>query len=156
MAFKRTLNRTEILGRLTNDPQPITKDGKTIGCRFQIAVDRADQKNGQPNQQQPTDYIPCTAWGYVSASIIDRCKKGQLVLCFGHWQSGSYEDRNSGKRVYTNTNIIDSYYDLMSGNSSSGADNRKVEPYRPESALDETMRDYLDSDQAIDTDDLPF
>ncbi len=157
MAFASGCNIVLLVGTITTDIKAIEKDGKALGCKFMLGVTRKplpkDKQNGQPVQQ--TDYIPCTAWGWVGKRILDRYQKKSPIVVKGEWQSGSYMGRD-GNRVYTNTCNVGETYDFMLG-TAQGADNR-----HPEVASD-PVADLLGvSDSgagqypAIDPDDLPF
>jgi single-strand DNA-binding protein len=157
MAFASGCNFLMIVGTITTDIKAIEKDGKTIGCKFMVGVTRKpipkDKQNGQ--QVQQTDYIPCTAWGWVAKRVLDRYQKKTPIALRGEWQSGSYIGRD-GNRVYTNTCNVGEIYDFMLG-TAQGGDMR-----HPEVAADPVADILGVSDagagqyQAIDPDDLPF
>ena len=157
MAYSRGVNKVFLLGRIATDINPIQKDGKTIGCRFNVACDRPAVTRGKDaNRQQNTDYIPCIAWSWVANHVIDRYSKGDQIFAIGTWTSGNYVGRD-GKRVYTNACTLGEIHDLQSGNSTSGADMRTpLQTGKPQSEVDEILQNYEDSGNAISPDDLPF
>lgn len=157
MAYSRGVNQIFLLGRIATDITPIQKDGNAIGCRFNLVVDRpAVSKEKDTARQQTCDYIPCVCWSWVSKHVLEKYSKGMMIFAIGSWQSGSYMGRD-GKKVYTNNCVIGEVHDLQNGNNTSGADLRT--PYqsnRVSDDVDDIMRDYQNSGNAISPDDLPF
>ena len=95
------LNQVVLQGRLTADPQ-LNQNGQTSALHFTLASDRSF-KNKDGNRD--TDFIRCTAFGKSAENMANFFQKGQLVIVYGRWQTGSYQD-NSGNRVYTNELVV--------------------------------------------------
>lgn len=95
------LNQVVLQGRLTADPQ-LNQNGQISSLHFTLASDRSF-KNKDGNRD--TDFIRCTAFGKSAENMANFFQKGQLVIVYGRWQTGSYQD-NSGNRVYTNELVV--------------------------------------------------
>ena len=95
------LNQVVLQGRLTADPQ-LNQNGQTSTLHFTLASDRSF-KNKDGNRD--TDFIRCTAFGKTAENMANFFQKGQLMIVYGRWQTGSYQD-NSGNRVYTNELVV--------------------------------------------------
>lgn len=154
MAFASGLNLVTLAGVIVTDIVEIhNKAGETVGYRFTVGV--TDEPPKDKSKPQVTNYIPCTAWGWVGKRIADKCEKKTPILIHGKWQSGSYTDRN-GNKVYTHTCIVGKVLDFLNG-TPSGGDMRK-----PETTTDPVAELLGVSDTGagtypeIDPDDLPF
>lgn len=98
------MNKVILLGRLTRDPEirySAGAESKAV-AKFTLAVDRRYKKDGD----EQADFIGCTAFGKSAEFIEKYFRKGQKILVEGHWQTGSYTDKN-GNKVYTNDCIIE-------------------------------------------------
>lgn len=96
------MNKVLLMGRLTTDPETrYSQDGICI-ANFTLAVDRRIKKEGQPT----ADFIRCTAFGKGGEFAEKYLKKGTKIALEGHWQTGSYKNKDN-VMVYTNDCIID-------------------------------------------------
>lgn len=104
------MNAVFLIGRLTKSPEiKKTQSGKSV-CGFVLAVDKGLSKAKRDEAEQadrPTaDFVTCQAWG-TSADLLGRyCSKGSRIAVEGRIQTGSYEDRETGKTVYTTDVIV--------------------------------------------------
>lgn len=84
------LNKVELHGRLTGEPElRKTNTGKSV-AGFTLAVDR-DKEN--------TDFIPCVAWEKRADHISDYFTKGQETVVTGRLTSRSYTDKEGKHRT---------------------------------------------------------
>lgn len=91
------MNRVDLIGRLTADPElRYTNDGKPV-CNFRIAVNRYS-KNGKL-----TDYMNIVVFDERAETCKTYLEKGSQVGVEGAIRSGSYE--KDGRKIYT-TNIV--------------------------------------------------
>ena len=93
------MNSTNLVGRITRDPE-LRKigTGKSV-LNFSVAVNREFNKD-------QTDFIDCVAWEQTAEFIANYLTKGALVSVRGRIESGSYEDA-TGKKVYTQTVVAE-------------------------------------------------
>lgn len=111
------MNKLNLVGRLTRDPDiSNTNNGKII-ARFTVAAQRR-YKNSQG--QYDSDYIPCVAFEKTAELLEKYFHKGDPIGVSGHLQSGSYENKN-GAKVYT----LDCYVDDVEfvGNRNNSSNN---------------------------------
>lgn len=88
------MNKVEIIGRLTMDPElRYTQSNKPVSS-FTIAV------NKRVNGENSADFINCVAWNTTAEFINKYFKKGQAIAVVGRLQSRSYED-DKGKHYIT-------------------------------------------------------
>lgn len=88
------MNKVELIGRLTMDPElRYTQSNKPVSS-FTIAV------NKRVNGENSADFINCVAWNTTAEFINKYFKKGQAIAVVGRLQSRSYED-DKGKHYIT-------------------------------------------------------
>jgi single-strand DNA-binding protein len=92
---------------MTNDTKityPQGGDNMAI-AHFTLACDRKGKKE---EGKQNADFINCVAFGKTAEVIEKYTGKGSKVMVRGHWQSGSYKNKD-GQTVYTNDCIVDEF-----------------------------------------------
>ena len=97
------MNRVELIGRLTRDPELRYTGSNIATTRFTLAVNRPFQ--GQ-NGEQGTDFINVVVWRKQAENVKKYVSKGSLVAVEGRIQTGSYE--KDGQRIYTTDVVADS------------------------------------------------
>ena len=90
------MNKVNLIGNLTRDPELTETASGTAVCRFSIAVGR-NYSNG--NGERETDFFNCTAWRTLAESIARYCKKGKKIAVSGSIQMRTYEDNQGNKRT---------------------------------------------------------
>ena len=88
------LNNVVLVGRLTKEPELRKTASGTSMLRFTIAVDRMKKEDG-------ADFIQCTAWRQQADFLANYADKGNMIGVVGRITTGSYDDRETGKRIYT-------------------------------------------------------
>ena len=86
------LNKVFLIGNLTKDPALSTTPSGNNLCRFDIAVNRQFDSNGE----RKVDYFSCSAWRGTAEAIARYCKKGHKICVIGSVQTRTYQD-NEGK-----------------------------------------------------------
>lgn len=86
-----SLNRIDIMGRLTSDPVlRRTNSGKPV-TSFTLAVDR-DFTQGE------VDFIDCVAWNNTAEFVNNYFAKGRMAVVSGRLQFREWTDKNGNKR----------------------------------------------------------
>ena len=98
------MNHIVFLGRLTKDPELKRYDNGTTVVRFNLALDRGKDKEGN---DRGADFPSCVAFGRNAENLAKYSGKGLRVLVQARVQTGSYEDRETGKTVYTTDFVAD-------------------------------------------------
>ena len=98
------MNKVELCGRLTNDPEVRYSQGEksTAIARYTLAVDRRFKQEGQPT----ADFIPCVAFGKNGEFAEKYLHKGTKVIVIGRIQTGSYTNKD-GQKVYTTDVMVE-------------------------------------------------
>lgn len=118
------MNKVILMGRLTRDPE-VRYGGanNTAVAKFGFAVPRKFKRDGEPD----CDFINCTAFGKTAEFIEKWCRQGTKLLLEGHWQTGSYTNRD-GQKVYTNDCMVESCEFAESKNASQQNTQSRTEP----------------------------
>ena len=97
------MNKVELIGRLTKDPEIRTTANQVAFCNFTLAVDRSFK---DANGQRQADFINCVAWRQTATFIQKYFRKGNRLAVIGSIQTRSYEDKN-GQKVFVTEVIAD-------------------------------------------------
>lgn len=89
------MNKVEIIGRLTKDPEVKLTQNETAFCNFTVAVDR---KFKDANGQRQADFINCVAWRQTAQFIQKYFHKGNRIGICGSIQTRSYD--KDGKTIF--------------------------------------------------------
>lgn len=90
------LNRIDIMGRFTRDPELRYTKSNTPVASFSVAVDRdfSDKDSGE----KQTDFISCVAWRSTAEFISKYFRKGSLAVISGRLQIRNYTDKEGKPR----------------------------------------------------------
>lgn len=92
------LNKTIILGRITQDLElKQTPNGVSV-LSFTVAVDRSYAKQGEERQ---SDFISCVAWKERAEFISRYFGKGRMIAVEGQLRTRTYDDKNGVKHYVT-------------------------------------------------------
>lgn len=90
------MNRIQLMGRLTRDPEVrYTQTGRAVAS-FSVAVRRYTGPNSQNREE--VDFIDVVAWGVLAESCGNTLQKGQMIMVDGRLQIRSYEAQDGQKR----------------------------------------------------------
>lgn len=151
------MNKVELMGRLTRDPEvryTNQQDGGNSLCiaRYTLAVDRRFTRQGNSNDQQTADFISIVAFGKSGEFAEKYLKQGTKVVVVGRIQTGSYTNKE-GQKIYTTEVVVEEQEFAESKATASGGNATNAAPVTdvPETDPDEG---YINPDD-INTD-LPF
>ena len=144
------MNDVALVGRLTKEPELRKTQSGVSYLKFTVAVDRMKKEDG-------ADFIQCSAWRQQADFLSQYADKGTMVGVTGHITTGSYEDRQTGKKVFTSEVTADRVCILES---------KKARADYPSNGTSYTMAeasthanegfDIGESGVQVDSDDLPF
>ena len=114
------LNRIQLIGRLTRDPElRYIASGQPM-AQFTLAVDR-DFRNAEG--ERDADFIHCVTWRTLAEQVGQYCAKGRLVAVEGRLQTRNYEAQDGTRRKTTEV-IGDRVWFLDSPRGEAGAEPR--------------------------------
>ena len=138
------MNKVELVGRLTAEPELRYTESEKAYTRFTLAVNRKYKKD---DESRDADFIPVVAWEKRAETICQYVKKGNRLGIVGRIQTGSY-DKEAGSRGYTYDVIVEEFEFLESRSREDRPEPEYAEPEDP-------FADFGDSVEITD-DDLPF
>ena len=98
------MNKCELIGRLTKEPELKLTVNQTQFCNFTIAVDR---KYKDANGNRQADFINCLAWKQTAVFIQKYFHKGNKIGICGSIQTRSYDDQNGVKKFVVEVLVED-------------------------------------------------
>nr|DAX99473.1 MAG TPA: Single strand binding protein [Caudoviricetes sp.] len=121
------MNCVNLIGRLVKDVDVRTTKSGTSVAGFILAVDKGLSKQKREKAEQagrPTaDFISCQAWGMTADLLSRYCGKGSKIAIEGRIQTGSYQDKETGKTIYT-TDAVADRVEFLDSKSTSSQDDR--------------------------------
>lgn len=89
------MNRVQLIGNLTRDPETRTTGTGLTVCSFTLAVNRRMKKQ---DGTQETDYINVTAWRTLGENCAKYLSKGKKAGVSGSILTRTYEAQDGSKR----------------------------------------------------------
>lgn len=125
------MNKVELVGRLTRDPEVRYSTGEHATCtaRFTVAVNRRF-KNADGGYD--ADFINCVAFGKTGEFIEKHFSKGMAIGIAGRIQTGSYTNKD-GVKVYT-TDVVVEETEFVESKNSANSNNAQSSNYKPANA----------------------
>ena len=118
------MNKVILIGWLTKDPELRYTQSNQAVCTFTLALDRKmsrDKREEAEASNRPTaDFPRVIVWGKAGENASRYLCKGSQCAIEGRIQTGSYQDRETGKTVYT-TDIIAESVEFLSNSTQEGS-----------------------------------
>lgn len=140
------LNRVEIMGRLTSDPELRATGSGTFVTSFSIATD-SDYKN--PQGEKVTDFFDVIAWRNTAEFISKHFTKGRMIVIAGRLKTETWDDTSTGKKRKSTKIVAESVY---FGDSKKDDGAAPGATYPPASSVPQGFTDIT----GVEDDDLPF
>lgn len=99
------MNKVNLLGRLTKDPEVKYTTNNTVYVNFSIAV----RKRFKTEDGVDADFINITAWNKTAEFISMYFKKGMQIALTGRIQVRNYDDKD-GKKYITEVIAEEVYF----------------------------------------------
>ncbi|MBQ7900970.1 MAG: single-stranded DNA-binding protein [Clostridia bacterium] len=117
------MNKVQLVGRLTRDPELKTTGNGVSVCSFTVAVNR---KYKNADGEYEADFINCVAWRQSAEFLCKYFYKGSMIGVVGSIQTRNYE--KDGQRVYITEVSVDEVEPLgasrtQSSNAAQGVPN---------------------------------
>jgi single-strand DNA-binding protein len=114
----KSVNKVILLGNVGKDPDiRVLPSGQPV-ANFSIATSERF-KDQQGNWQDRTEWHNMTAYGKLAEIVRDYVKKGNKLYAEGRLTTRSWDDKESGKKVYR-TEIVVGDISLLSGRGEDG------------------------------------
>jgi len=156
----RSLNRVELIGNLTRDPELKYIPNGTAVCTFGVATNRSwTTKNG--DQKEEVQFHRIIAWQKPAELIAKLFTKGKRILIFGRITYRSYVAKDGTQKSITEI-VLEDFENLdrdkKSEIGSSQASTKEVteEKVHEEPAAHEFENATPVDDEKVNPDDIPF
>lgn len=136
------MNRIDLIGRLTRDPELRKTETGHVRADFTIAVNRI----GAKEEQQQADFINCRTWGNQAENLAHFQSKGSQIGLEGSLRIDSYTDKD-GNTKYS-TYVLAERIEYLSS--------KKGEQKESNSTEGEFEGNFKLDEVEITDDDLPF
>lgn len=117
------LNKVILIGRLVRDPELRYTQSNQAVCTFTLAIDRKmsrdKREEAEASNRQTADFPKVIVWGKMGENASRYLNKGKQCAVEGRIQTGSYQDRETGKTVYT-TDIVADSVEYLSNSTQEG------------------------------------
>ncbi len=141
------LNRAQILGNMTRDPEMrFTPNGQAV-ANFAVATNRR-WKNQDGTDGEATEYHDVVVWGKQAENVTPMIKKGDPVFVEGRIQTRNWEGQDGVKRYKTEI-IAESIIALGSRGKGS---------YTPKASnpVENIAQSAPKNEEEIDIEEIPF
>ena len=159
------VNKAIIIGRLVRDPEVrTTPSGQTV-TNFSVATSsKWKGQDGQMNEK--TEFHNVVAWGKRGEVIGQYMTKGQEIYVEGRLETRSWDDKDSGKKMYrTEINLENFEFGAKAGGGSSQGNfqqNQNNAQSTPQNNQNTAVKEEeiptinLDDEQEVKIEDVPF
>lgn len=114
-------NKVVLVGRVGKDPEIKALPSGQQVATFSLATSRVWTKDGEKHEE--TEWNNIVLWGKLAEIAGLYVKKGTLLLVEGHLATRSWEDKDSGKKMYR-TEIVGESFQLPPRSTQGGEDTR--------------------------------
>jgi len=151
-----SLNRAQIIGNLTRDPEMrYTPNGQAVS-HFSVATNRR-WKNQDGSDGESVEYHEIVVWGKVAETITPMLKKGEPVFVEGRLQTRSWEGQDGVKR---NKTEITAENVIVLGAKGKGGGSYSPKPESGANPVEEISQSdskpAKKEDEEIDIEEIPF
>jgi len=158
------MNRVELVGRLTRDPELRTTTSGISVASFTVAINR--QYTAQ-NGEREADFINCRIWRNQAENLAKYCHKGDLIGVEGSIRTSSYDGQDGNKRYVTEVSADRVEFLTPKGGNNSGYSNIPMNSNEMNNSnsnssnmattdiTEDPFKDFGD-EVALSDDDLPF
>lgn len=138
------LNQTNLIGRVTRDPELKALPSGNKVCSFSLATNRTWKDKNDNSKKEETDFHNLVAFGRTAEVIAQYVKKGQLLYVMGRLKTRTWEHPTHKINMYRTEIIVENFqFGPKAGGSSAAHD-------------DDGAGDYPGDEEDINPDDIPF
>lgn len=152
------LNRIEVIGNLTRDPEMRMTPSNQSVTSFAVATNRRYRDNAGQWVDSPPEYHDVVIWGALGERCNQVLHKGDKVFISGRLQTRSWEAPD-GQKKYKTEIVADSVIgpDAVNKNLGGGHGGDEYASEAPAPASKPaSKKKAADADEEINIDDIPF
>lgn len=149
------INQVTIVGRLTRDPEKKALPNGTSVVNASVATSRTwKDKNDQ--KQEEVEYHNVVAFAKTADIMAQYLKKGQLVGIIGRLQTRSWDDKDSGKKMYRTEIVVDQMQMGPKAGNAGGDTRSQADKDFDNYGKGESLATGEEGKDPINPDDIPF
>jgi single-strand DNA-binding protein len=152
------INKAIVVGNLTRDPELKSLPSGSKVCSFSVATNRTwKDQNGQ--KQEAVDYHNIACFGKQAEVVAQWMKKGSQIYVEGRMTTRSWDDKDTGKKMYRTEIIAENVQFGSKGSGGSGTSNSDTKTQTKEETEKVRLEDNLgtiDYGESINPEDIPF
>jgi single-strand DNA-binding protein len=146
------LNKAQVIGNLTRDPEIKSIPSGTKVCSFSVATNRT-WKDANGAKQDQTEFHNIVAFGKPAELIAQYMKKGSNIYVDGRMQTRSW-DGPDGQKKYRTEIVLENF---QFGPKSSGESTGSYSSSKPANEPKKDEGDVIEyPDDDISPEDIPF
>lgn len=149
------VNKVIIVGNITRDPELKSLPSGASVATFSVATNEVYVKDGE--KKETTEFHNVVAWGKTAENIARYMKKGSQIYVEGKLQTRSWDDKDSGKKLYR-TEVVALHVQFGAKPKGEGAGKQEVDDwggFGDEPAAGSESSSGKDTGD-INPDDIPF
>ena len=150
---KLNLNKAQLIGRMTNDPEMKTLPSGAAVAKFGLATNRV-YKTKEGEKKEVAQFHNCVAFGKLAEIIGQWAKKGQEVYVDGRIEYRSW-DKKDGTKGYA-TEIVMENFQMGAKAKGTGDTNSRNQKYGGGNDSASHAIPTIDVTEEIKAEDLPF
>ena len=147
------LNKTQIIGRITNDLELKTTPNGNKVLSFTVATNYV-YKDQQGQKVEETEFHNVVAWGKQAETIAQYFVKGQEIYVEGRLKTRNWEDKDTAKKMYRTEIILNNFEFGQKPNKETP--NERAGRFNNEAKKTEKTEEVEYPDPDIDPADIPF
>ncbi|PID83128.1 single-stranded DNA-binding protein [Candidatus Campbellbacteria bacterium] len=157
------LNKVQIIGRITQPLELKTLPNGTSVLNFSVATNYV-YKDQAGNKVENTEFHNVVSFGKQAQTVAQYFVKGQEIYVEGRLQTRSWDDKDSGKKMYR-TEILLNNFEFgakpmgqggnAAGNNSYNQDQQQNQNFNQDNAAD-TSDQINYPEEEINPEDIPF
>ena len=101
------LNLVQIMGRVTRDIELKQLNTGTYVAQLSLAVNRVWYDQATKEKKEDVEFINCVAYGKTAENLSKYSGKGNILYVQGRLHTSSWDDRDSGKKMYRTEVIVE-------------------------------------------------
>lgn len=152
------INKAIVVGNFTRDPELKSLPSGQKVCSFSIATNRTwKDQNGQ--KQEAVDYHNIACFGKQAEIVAQWMKKGSQIYVEGRMTTRSWDDKDTGKKMYRTEIVAENVQFGSKGSGGAGNYSDPKASQKEESNEKVQLDDNLgtiDYGESMNPEDIPF
>ena len=151
--MSKTVNKVLLLGNVGKDPEIASTNGGTLVAKLSLATsERFKDKQGE--WQERTEWHNLVAYARGAEILRDYVHKGSKLYVEGRLTTRSWDDKESGKKMYRTEIVIGDISLISASDSARGAKSKSGEPSTYASQKGDSAADF--EGLGIQDSEIPF